>query len=210
MLHPPFPWTNPLQQPTPSPSTSALGAEVKDSSVRHDSYSTDNEEVQSELEEDVISLLEDGEAEQFREFDLEVKDPQRQELPPSVVNYLSKHFNKSLSEEDRKAILDDYLVPDCVAVKPPKLDAEVMEQLKSKGKDPQFGAERNLYKIQEQLLEATGPLTFLWVDLLRPDGKVSKEYIYSPTNPEGLCVSGRPEPICRQNFKNNRLQIWQE
>ena len=91
-----------------------------------------------------------------------------------MVNYLSKHFNKSLSEEDRKAILDDYPVPVCVAVKPPKLGTEVMEQLKSKGKDPRFGAEKNLYKIQEQLLEATGPLTSLWVDLLRPDGKVSR------------------------------------
>ena len=53
--------------------------------------------------------------------------------PPSVVNYLNKHFNKSLSEEDRKAILEDYPVPDCAAVKALKLNVEVMEQLKSKG-----------------------------------------------------------------------------
>ena len=61
--------------------------------------------------------------------------------PPLVVKYLSKLLNKSLSEEDRKAILEDYPVPDCAMVKAPKLDVEVMEQLKSKGKDPQLGAE---------------------------------------------------------------------
>ena len=94
-----------------------------------------------------------------------------------MVNYLNKLLNKSLSEEDCKAILEDYPVPDCATVKAPKLDVEVMEQLKSKGKDPQFGAERNLYKIQEHLLEVIGPLTSLWVDLLCLDGKVSKEHI---------------------------------
>ena len=83
MLHPPFPWTNPLQQPSPPTSTNALGARIKDPSVRHDSYSTDNEEVQSELEDeqDIVSLLEEGEAEQFWEFDPEVKDPQRWQPP---------------------------------------------------------------------------------------------------------------------------------
>jgi len=88
---------------------------------------------------------------------------------PSVVNYLNKYFNKSLSEIDRKAILEDHPIPDCAAVKIPKLVVEVMDHLKSKGEDPQCGTERNLYKIQEQLLEVTGPLTSLWVELLCPD-----------------------------------------
>jgi len=52
-----------------------------------------------------------------------------------------------------------------------------MEQLKSKGKDPRFGAEQSLYRIQEQLLEVTGPLTSLWVDLLRPDRELTKEEV---------------------------------
>lgn len=52
-----------------------------------------------------------------------------------------------------------------------------MEQLKSKGKDPYFGAERNLYKIQEQLLEVTGPLVSLWVELLQPDAELTKEEV---------------------------------
>lgn len=41
------------------------------------------------------------------------------------------------------------------------------DQLKSKGKDPHQGAEKSLYKIQDQLLDVTGPLTCLWADLLQ-------------------------------------------
>ena len=79
MLHPSFPWTNLLQQPPPPTSASASGTRIEGPSVRHDSYSTDNEKGQLDLEDepDVVSLLEDGEAEQFREFDPEVKNPQR-------------------------------------------------------------------------------------------------------------------------------------
>jgi len=122
-------------------------------------------------------LLDDVEAEQFREFYPEVKDPQSWQPPPSVVKYLEKHFNKTLTEADREAILSEYPIPDCAAVNVPKLDTEVMEQLKSKGKDPHFGAEWSLYRIQEQLLEVTGPLTSLWVDFLGPDRELTKEEV---------------------------------
>jgi len=139
----------------------------------------ENEEYQSDSDQDsdVVNLLDDGEAEQFCEFEPEVKDPQSWQPPPSVVKYLEKHFNKTLTETEREAILSEYPIPDCAAVKAPKLDTEVMEQLKSKGKDPRFGAERNLYRIQEQLLEVTGPLTSLWVDLLHPDRELTKEEV---------------------------------
>ena len=56
--------------------------------------------------------------------------------------------------------------PNCEALTVPKLDQEVKEQLKRKGKDPFFGGEKSLYKIQEQLLDAAGPLTCLRSDLL--------------------------------------------
>lgn len=45
--------------------------------------------------------------------------------------------------------------------------------MKCKGKEPFFGEEKSLYKIQEQLLDATGPLT--WSDLLNKEAKVSSE-----------------------------------
>ena len=43
----------------------------------------------------------------------------------------------------------------------PKLDEQVKDQLKRKGKDPHLGAEKSLYKIQEQLLNVAGPLMCL-------------------------------------------------
>ena len=67
--------------------------------------------------------------------------------------------------------------PNCEALTVPKLDQEVKEQLKWKGKDPFFGGEKSLFKIQEQLLDATGPLTCLWSDLLNKEAKVSSEDI---------------------------------
>jgi len=82
-----------------------------------------------------------------------------------------------LADNDREAILKEFPVPDCDAVKVLTLDPAVMEQLKSKGKDPRYGVERNLYKIQEQLLDVTGPLTSLWVELLQPDVELSKQEI---------------------------------
>ena len=38
-----------------------------------------------------------------------------------------------------------------------KLDSEMKDQLHKKEKNPQFGIERYLYRIQEQLLEVIGP-----------------------------------------------------
>ena len=63
--------------------------------------------------------------------------------------------------------------PNCEALTVPKLDQEVKEQLKCKGKEPFVGEEKSLYKIQEQLLDATGPLT--WSDLLNKEAKISSE-----------------------------------
>ena len=40
----------------------------------------------------------------------------------------------------------------------PKLDEEVKEQLKIRGKDPHYGSEKSLYKLQEQVLDVAGPL----------------------------------------------------
>ena len=73
--------------------------------------------------------------------------------------------------------MKDFPKPNCEALTVPKLDQEVKEQLKRKGKDPFFGGEKSLFKIQEQLLDATGPLTCLWADLLNKEAKVSSEDI---------------------------------
>ena len=49
------------------------------------------------------------------------------------------------------------------------------EQLKGKGKDAHWGAEKPLYKIQGQLLDVSGPLTCLWADLKRKENSLSVE-----------------------------------
>ena len=52
------------------------------------------------------------------------------------------------------------------------------EQLKGKGKDAHWGAEKPLYKIQEQLLDVSGPLTCLWADLMRKENSLSAEDVF--------------------------------
>jgi len=61
----------------------------QDSTEKDEEYQSD-----SDQDSDVVNLLDDVKAEQFREFDPEVKDPQSWQPPPSVVKYLEKHFNK--------------------------------------------------------------------------------------------------------------------
>ena len=127
--------------------------------------------------EDAIDLLDESEALEMVEFDPSVSPKDSWELPRSMVSFLEKHFNRSLSDSEREAIMKDFPKPNCEALTVPKLDQEVKEQLKRKGKDPFFGGEKSLCKIQEQLLDATGPLTCLWSDLLNKEAKVSSEDI---------------------------------
>ena len=96
-----------------------------------------------------------------------------QSLKPSWES----HFNRSPSEEEKKKILGDFPKPACDAVQVSRLDGQLKEHLKNKGKDPHYGSEKTLYKLQESLLDVTGPLTCLWGDLLNKDAKVSAEGI---------------------------------
>ena len=73
--------------------------------------------------------------------------------------------------------MKDFPPPNCDAVVTPKMDDEVKEQLRQKGKDAFFGSERTLYRVQEQLLDTAGPLSCLWADLLSKDATVSREDI---------------------------------
>ena len=61
----------------------------------------------------------------------------------------------------------------------PKCDAlvalQVKEQMQQRGKDPHFGSEKSLYKVEEKILDVVGPLTCLWADLLNKQASVSAE-----------------------------------
>ena len=130
----------------------------------------------SETDEDRVDpLLSESEALEWVEFNPTVDSEDSWEPPKAMNDFLEKHFNRALSPEERKAIQKDFPKPSCRALEVPKLDDQVKEHLKGKGKDPHFGPEKSLYKLQEAVLEVAGPLACLWGDLLNEEVKVSKE-----------------------------------
>ena len=126
-------------------------------------------------DEDAIELLDEAEALELVEFDPCVEPKDSWQAPTSITSFLDKHFNKALSEEERSAIMKDFPKPVCKVLSAPKLDEQVKDQLKKKGKDPHFGSEKSLFKLQEQLLDVAGPLTCLWADLLNKEATVTAE-----------------------------------
>ena len=125
----------------------------------------------TEGNEDAIELLDEAEALELVEFDPSVEPKNSWEAPPSISTFLER----TLSEEEKSAIMKDFPKPSCKVLSAPKLDEQVKDQLKKKGKDPYFGAEKSLFKIQEQLLDVAGPLTCLLVDLLNKEANVTAE-----------------------------------
>ncbi len=87
----------------------------------------------SDEEEDHI---EQTRALQIVEFDPSVLPKDSWQPTKTMETFLTKHFNRSLSDEERESILMDFPKPNSVALAVPKLDEQVKEHLKSKGKDP--------------------------------------------------------------------------
>ena len=152
----PFPWLPPPRQ------------ELHDHAPNPEHRETASEQADDKLEEDEHDAeTQKGTAEQddaktaFPVFDPTVKDPVSWEPPQSMLDFLEKHFNQALVANEHQTILDDFPKPACCAVQAPKLDAELREWICKKSKDPQFGQEKVLYKVQEQLVEVTGSLACL-------------------------------------------------
>ena len=124
---------------------------------------------------DVVQLLDQAEALELIEFDPTVDPKDTWKSPQVIQAFLEKHFNCSLSGDERVSILKDFPKPQCGVMSAPKLDEKVKEQLKMRGKDPHYGSEKSLYKLQEQVLDVAGPLTCLWSDLLNKEAKVANE-----------------------------------
>ena len=107
-------------------------------------------------EEDCVDLLDEAEALELVKFDPSV-EPKESWTPPKVIeSFLEKHFNRSLADGEREAIMKDFPKPLSGSLAVPKLDNQVKEHLKRKGKDPHFGAEKSLFKVQENLLDVAG------------------------------------------------------
>ncbi len=73
-------------------------------------------------EEDYVDLLDSAEALEFVEFDPSVDPKDSWPAPSSVATFLEKHFNRSLSSEEREAIIKDFPRPNCDALVTPKID----------------------------------------------------------------------------------------
>ena len=161
----------------PPRNSGGQGASSSGLSAEEETYAgpSSSKRTREEDEEDSISLLEESEALEYVEFDPKVDPKNTWEPTPAMEKFLERHFNRSLTSDEKEAITKDFPRPNCKSLLTPKLDEQVKDQLKRKGKDPHFGAEKSLFKVQEHLLEVAGPLTCLWSDLLNQNTKVNPE-----------------------------------
>ena len=155
--------------PTDPCSSKSVGAQKRPRILESEDNDSDDEQ------SDIVNLLDDAEALELVEFDPTVTPKNTWEPQKPIVAFLEKHFNRSLSDDERESIMKDFPKPDCGVLTAPKLDEQVKEHLKMKGKDPHFGSEKSLYKLQEQMLDVAGPLTCLWADLLNKEARISAE-----------------------------------
>ena len=86
--------------------------------------------------EDVIQLLDEAEALELIEFDPDVDSKDTWDPPKSMTSYLEKHFNRSLSDAEREAIMNDFPKPNCHVMSAPKLDEQVKDQLEKRKRPP--------------------------------------------------------------------------
>ena len=85
------------------------------------------------------------------------------QLQTRAQKYVEKHFHRSLSKEERTAMLRKHPKPDTAVVVPPRLDSFISDFA---GKKLDKGRDAQLAKIQGTMLYATNPLTNLWAELI--------------------------------------------
>ena len=79
---------------------------------------------------------------------------------PSVVqSYLEKHFGRTLSEDERKAMQEVHPRPDCAAMQCPKVDEHIMKWL---GNRYDKSLDNAFVQIQSAVQAAVGPAACLW------------------------------------------------
>ena len=61
------------------------------------------------------------------EFDRNIKPAGTWEPPQVIRKFLEKHFNKSLSEEERESMMKDIPKPNVVVVVTPKLGGDAVD-----------------------------------------------------------------------------------
>lgn len=93
----------------------------------------------------------------------EDKDEFKMKVPRTVEKYIDKHFRRSLSKEERTAMLKRHPKPDIEAAIPPKLDSFIADFA---GKKLDKARDSQLTKIQGAMLYVASPLTNLWAELI--------------------------------------------
>ena len=99
-------------------------------------------------------------------LDREDKEEFKFEPPDCVQQYLEQHFRKSLSKEERTAMLRKHPKADTKVMVPPKLDQFITDFAPKKVDKARDAA---LTKIQGSLLYAANPLTNLWSNLIQQE-----------------------------------------
>ena len=153
------------------------------------------------VDNDQVELLDEAEALELVEFDPSIDPKEAWDPPKAISNFLDKHFNRSLSEAEREAIMKDFPKPKSNALSVPRLDCQIKEHLKAKGRDPHFGAEKSLFRIQESLLDIAGPLSCLWSDLLKKDAKPSNQQVLLLTQRALVLVGSANHQISSERRK---------
>jgi len=184
---PVFPVPFPL---APAPGFPPFWGRHADAAGEQSTPSTNNEDVsdppafeagssglQNTSDEDIIEPLGDAEALELVEFDPAVESEESWIPPQPILAFVEKHFGKGLAPGELEKIVKDFPKPQCRLLETPTLDDQVRDHLKKLGKDPHFGAEKSLYKLQGSILDFTGPLTCLWADLLDTKTKVRREEV---------------------------------
>ena len=108
--------------------------------------------------EDVIHLLDEEEEMEFLTFDPTVVTNSSWDAGEVINAFLEKHFSQEVTVEEREGIMKDFPKPPHQFLTAPKLDEEMKKQIKKARKDPHYGSERYLYKLQEQLLDMSRSL----------------------------------------------------
>ena len=152
-----------MAQSTPQRASEAGATNATSPGVTGNDLSSNNE--------DIIEPLGVVEALELVEFNPTVEPEGKWTPPQPVLAYLKKHFTKSLDQAELNKVVKEFPKPQCSFLETPMLDDQVRDHLKKKWKDPHFGAEKTLYRLQGSVLNLTGPLTGLWTDLTRRSAK---------------------------------------
>jgi len=132
----------------------------------------ENGSLSQAIEDYHVTLHDDELKTMFAEFNPEIKQSNTWDPPKQMSSYLEKHFNRNLKGEEAEVILEDYPMPNCPALKVPRLDEEV-----KKGKSPILDRRKHYSISRRNSLKVGGPLTCLWADMINPEAEADKESI---------------------------------